>query len=73
MVIGCLLIELGITVEMYMRIFERRRRPSEKDDERTPRPPYVKEPEPDVPDPDKEIDNFSRPVEANLWGLDGCA
>lgn len=49
---------------MSMPIFEPRRRPSDEDDDRnTPRPPYVKEPEPDVPDPDDEIHDLPRSVQ----------
>lgn len=56
-----------------MRVSEPRRRPSDEDDDRnTPLPPYVKEPEPDVPDPDNELLDVSRPVETISQSLQSC-
>jgi hypothetical protein len=47
-----------------MTPIEMRHRPPDNDEEpNTPRPPYLKEPEPDVPDPDEETGDVVRPVQ----------
>ncbi len=48
-----------------MTLVTTRRRPADEDEQPdTPRPPYVKEPETDVPDGDEQGGNVVTPVQA---------